>query len=62
MSLWRDAIEGVREVIMLRHEVTDISERLKGLTDKHADTRERVIRIEALIEATMARRRLEPPS
>ncbi len=56
MSVFGDALDVIRDVILLRKEVTDLSIDLRELVAKHSDTRERVIRIEALIEASMARR------
>ncbi len=56
MSLLADTLEAVRGVILLRKEVTDLAGDLRELTRAHTDTRERLIRIEALIEAATARR------
>lgn len=56
MSVLGDALDAIRDVILLRKEVTDLSVDLRELAARHTDTRERVIRIEALIEAAMARR------
>lgn len=56
MSVLRDTLAAVRDILMMRKELSDLTAEVKALSAKHSDTRERLIRVETLIEGAMARR------
>lgn len=56
MSLIADTLAALRRVVLLDHKVAELDARIAGLVAAHGDTRERLVRIEALIEAAQMRR------
>ena len=60
MTWMGDLLEAVGKVIKLEDRVTRLDDAVGALTDKLSDTRDRVIRLEGLIEGAM-RSRASPP-
>jgi hypothetical protein len=53
MSLYGDAIAAMKRVILLDERVRTTSDRMKELSQEVRDMRERIIRIEAILELAM---------
>jgi hypothetical protein len=45
-----DIIAGVRQVLLLQHRIDVLADDLKALTAAHGETRERLIRLEVIID------------
>ena len=50
MSSIGDIIAGVRQVLLLQHRIDVLADDLKSLTAAHGETRERLIRLEVIID------------
>lgn len=53
MSLFADAMAAVRQVMTLEHRVGELTAEVMTLKTREADTRERLIRLEGIIEMAM---------
>lgn len=60
MTWMGDLLDAVGKVIKLEDRVTRLDASVGGLTDKLSDTRDRVIRLEGLIEGALRSRPSEP--
>ena len=60
MSWVSDLLAGVKQVVLLEDRVARLDTSVQALTDKVSDTRDRVIRLEGLIEGAIRTRRSEP--
>ena len=56
MSWMGDLLDAVGKVVKLEDRVTRLDTSVGGLTDKLSDTRDRVIRLEGLIEGALRSR------
>lgn len=56
MSVLPDTLAAVRDILLMRKELSDLTAEGTALSSKHSDTRERLIRVETLIEGAIARR------
>ncbi len=56
MTWMADLLDAVGSVIKLEDRVTRLDASVEGLTDKLSDTRDRVIRLEGLIEGALRSR------
>lgn len=56
MTWMGDLLEAVGKVVKLEDRVTRLDASVGGLTDKLSDTRDRVIRLEGLIEGALRSR------
>jgi len=45
-----DIVSGVRQVLLMQHRIDALVDDLKGLTAAHGETRERLIRLEVIID------------
>ncbi|HEV2746618.1 MAG TPA: hypothetical protein VGW34_04895 [Allosphingosinicella sp.] len=50
MSTIGDLLGAVRQVLLIQHRIDALADDLKALTAAHAETRERLIRLEVIIE------------
>ncbi len=50
MSSVGDIISGIREVLLMRHRIDTLTDDLKALTAAHGETRERLVRLEVIID------------
>jgi predicted nucleic acid-binding Zn-ribbon protein len=50
VSLLGDIVASVRKVVLLEHRVATLASELERLSDVQTDTRERLIRLEVIIE------------
>jgi hypothetical protein len=53
VSAFGDIMAGIRQVVTLEYRVTELSAEVKELKLREADTRERLIRLEGIIEMAM---------
>ncbi len=53
MSVFTDAMSAIRQVMTLEYRVTELSAEVRALQAREADTRERLIRLEGIIEMAM---------
>lgn len=53
MSVFGDAMAAIRLVMTLEYRVTELAGEVKALKAREADTRERLIRLEGIIEMAM---------
>lgn len=56
MSAFGDAMAAIRRVLTLEYQVAELNTELKALKAREADTRERLIRLEGIIEMAMHER------
>jgi hypothetical protein len=45
-----DIVSGVRQVLLMQHRIDALADDLKALTAAHGETRERLIRLEVIID------------
>ena len=50
MSTIGDIIVGVRQVLLMQHRIDALAEDMKALAAAHGDTRERLVRVEVIID------------
>ncbi len=50
MSSIGDIVSGVRQVLLMQHRIDALADDLKALTAAHGETRERLIRLEVIID------------
>lgn len=62
MSWVTDLLAAVRRVVLLEDRVDRLDKGVEALTAKVADTRDRVIRLEGLIEGAVRARQAPPPT
>ena len=62
MSWVTDLLAAVRRVVLLEDRVDRLDKGVEALTAKVADTRDRVIRLEGLIEGAVRARQSQPPT
>jgi len=69
VSVLGDIVAGIRKVVLLEHRVETLTSEVERLSAAHAGTRERLIRLEVIIEEALraaaakrsSRRRIESP-
>ena len=61
MSLYSDAIQALRQVILLDERVRTLANDVDRMAAEIADLRDRVSRIEGMLSAGLAAPRLRPP-
>jgi hypothetical protein len=56
MSTIGDIMAGVRQVLLMQHRIDALAEGMKALAAAHGETRERLVRVEVIIDEALRRR------
>lgn len=56
MSTIGDILGGIRQVLLLQHRIDTLADDMKALTAAHGETRERLVRLEVIIDEALRSR------